>query len=182
MNNLKYKSQLIHSMKWLSEKLNTIFIGQAIKYPGHAISGTIEGYVPIEKRLEMPVAEELQMGISTGLAIEGFVPITCYPRFDFLILACNQLVNHLDKMRTMTKGQKQPKVIIRTSIGSKTPLDAGVQHTQDHTPAFLSMLDEVDIIVLHEPEQIFPAFQFAYERQDNRSTMLIEFGEYYNTK
>ena len=53
------------------------------------------------------------MGISTGLALSGYVPVTCYPRFDFLLLAMNQLVNHLDKIRVMSNNEFQPKVIIR---------------------------------------------------------------------
>jgi len=178
---MKYREELIKAMEWLAEKPNTIFIGQAIVYSGHAMSGTMER-VPKEKRYEMPVAEELQMGISTGLALEGFVPITCYPRFDFLILACNQLVNHLDKMREMSKGEKLPRVIIRTSVGSKTPLDAGVQHTQNHTSAFVHMLNEINIVILNSAEQIFPAFEFAYNRNDFISTLLIEYGECYATK
>ena len=39
------------------------------------------------------------MGMSIGLALNGYIPITCFPRFDFLILAFNQLVNHLDKIK-----------------------------------------------------------------------------------
>ena len=64
------------------------------------------------------------MGISTGLALQGYIPITCYPRFDFLILAMNQLVNHLDKIRHMSFDEFKPRVIIRTSIGSKNRLMA----------------------------------------------------------
>ena len=178
---MKYKEELIRSMKWLGEKDDTIFIGQAVAYSGHAISGTLNN-VPQSKRHEMPVAEELQMGMSTGLALEGYVPITIYPRFDFFILSCNQLVNHLDKMREMSKGEKTPRVIIRVSIGAKWPLDAGVQHTQNYTDVFRHMLTEVNVVVLEEPEQIFPAFQLAYERPDSKSTLLIEYGEYYETR
>ena len=87
-------------------------------------------------KIELPVFEEVQMGISTGLALEGFIPITCYPRFDFLILAMNQLVNHLDKLRFLSNNSFQPRVIIRTSIGSKKPLNGGVQHTQNYTSIF----------------------------------------------
>ncbi|MHA1987695.1 MAG: hypothetical protein ACW98D_13755 [Promethearchaeota archaeon] len=180
---MKYKEELIRAMEWLGQKSNTIFIGQATTFSGHAMSGTLVN-VSKKKRYEMPVAEELQMGMSTGLALENYVPISCYPRFDFLILACNQLVNHLDKMREMSSGKtkKLPRVIIRTSIGAKKPLDAGIQHTQDYTEAFRHMLTEVDVVLLEESEEIFPAFQFAYEREDSRSTLLIEVGEYYNTK
>jgi pyruvate/2-oxoglutarate/acetoin dehydrogenase E1 component len=168
-------------MEWLSEKDNTIFLGQACKVSGHAISSTLEK-VPDNKRVELPVFEETQMGVSTGMALEGFVPITMYPRFDFFILSCNQLINHLDKMRDMSKGDMTPRVIIRVAVGSKNPIDAGPQHTQDHTEAFRKMLTDVNVVQLNEPEDIFPAFKEAYEREDSKSTLLVEYGEYYGTK
>ncbi len=178
---MKYKSELIRSMNWLAKQRDTIFLGQACKVSGHAISSTLVE-VPDEKRIELPVFEETQMGISTGMALEGYVPITMYPRFDFFILACNQLVNHLDKMRDMSKGEMTPRVIIRVAVGTKNPIDAGPQHTQDHTEAFRKMLTEVNVVDLYEPEDIFPAFKEAYERPDSKSTLIIEHGEFYGTK
>ena len=38
------------------------------------------------------------MGMAIGLSLSGFIPVCCYPRFDFFILALNQAVNHLDKI------------------------------------------------------------------------------------
>ena len=168
-------------MKWLGEKDDTVFLGQACKVSGHAISSTL-GEVPEEKRIELPVFEEMQMGISTGMALDGFVPVTMFPRFDFFILACNQLVNHLDKMRDMSKGEMTPRVIIRVAVGTKTPIDAGPQHTQNHTEAFRKMLTEVNVVEILEPEDVFPAFKEAYEMSDSKSTLIIEHGEYYGTK
>jgi pyruvate/2-oxoglutarate/acetoin dehydrogenase E1 component len=178
---MSYKNELIRAMEWLARKDDTIFLGQACKVSGHAISSTLEK-VPDEKRIELPVFEEMQMGISTGMALEGFVPITMYPRFDFFILACNQLVNHLDKMRDMSKDDMTPRVIIRVAIGSKNPIDAGPQHTQNHTEAFRKMLTEVEVVELYEAEDIFPEFKNAYERLDSKSTLLVEYGEFYGTK
>ena len=82
-------------------KKNTLFLGQATLFSGHSISGTLEG-VPKEKLIELPVMEEAQMGICTGLSLEGYVPVSIYPRFNFMMLAINQLVNHIDKMKEMT--------------------------------------------------------------------------------
>lgn len=178
---MKYKKELSRAMKWLGEKENTYFIGQAVVYSGHAMSGTLND-VPLSKRHELPVMEEMQMGIATGLALNDIIPISVYPRFDFFILAMNQFINHLDKMREMSQNRMQPKVITRVSIGATEPLNAGVQHTQNHTEAIKLMTTEVSVVVLEEPEEIFPAFQYAYERPDNRSTLLIEYGGYYGTK
>ena len=168
-------------MEWLGEKDDVVFLGQACRVSGHAISSTLEK-VPLDKRIEMPVFEETQLGLSTGMALEGFVTVTLYPRFDFFILAANQLVNHLDKIRDMSTGDMTPKVIIRVSVGSRDPIDAGPQHTQNHADAFRKMLTDVELIELMEPEDIFPAFKKAYERTDGRSTLLIEHGEYYGKK
>jgi len=178
---MRYKEEIIRAMNWLAEKEDTVFLGQACKVSGHAISSTITE-VPQEKRIELPVFEETQLGISTGMALEGFVPITMYPRFDFFILAMNQLVNHLDKMRDMSKDAMKPKVIIRVSVGAKKPIDAGPQHTQNHTEALRMMLTDVNVVELLEPEQVFPAFKEAYEREDGRATLIVEHGEYYVTK
>jgi len=175
---MRYKDELIRSMEWLGKKENTMFIGQAMSYSGHTISSTLEK-VPVEKKYELPVLEELQMGMSTGLALEGYVPITCYPRFDFFILTLNQTVNHLDKMQVMSKGEMKPRVIIRVAVGATEPLNGGVQHTQNHTDAIRSMLTEINLVVLDEPEQIFEEFQKAYERDDSKSTILVEYSKHY---
>ena len=176
---MKYIDHLIKSMEYLAEDPRTIFIGQSVKYSGNSIYNTLKT-ISDDRKIETPVFEETQMGFSIGLAMEGFVPVTCYPRFDFLLLAVNQLVNHLDKMEEMTRGTYKPRVIIRTSIGAKVPLNGGVQHTQDHTEAFRHLLDNVEVVLLEKKDDIQAAFEHALTREDSKSTLLIECGEYYN--
>lgn len=176
---MKYVDHLVKSMEFLSKDPRTVFIGQSVAYSGNSIYNTLKT-ISNDRKIETPVFEETQMGLSIGLAMEGFVPVTCYPRFDFLLLAVNQLVNHLDKMEEMTLGAYKPRVIIRTSVGAKVPLNGGVQHTQDHTEAFKKLLTNVDVVYLENKEQIFPAFKKALEREDSKSTLLVEVGEFYN--
>ena len=178
---MKYKEELIRSMEYLAKDERTIFLGQSVKYSGNAIYNTLES-IDDSKKIETPVFEDVQMGLSTGLALNGFVPITCFPRFDFLILTCNQIVNHLDKIEYMSKGTMKPRVIIRTSIGPKEPLDGGPQHTADYTDVFKGMLTNTNVVSLEEPEEIFPAFDLALNGDDFHATLLIENGAYYNDK
>ena len=156
---MKYKDELIRSMKWLGEKDNTLFLGQATAFSGHAISGTLTE-VPKDKLIELPVIEEVQMGMCAGLSLEGYVPISIYPRFNFMMLAINQLVNHIDKMKEMSKGMLVPKVIVRVAVGASKPIDGGAQHTQDFTEALKSMLTDVKVVELIEPKQIFQSFNY----------------------
>ena len=176
---MKYKEELIKSMKWLGEKENTLFLGQATLFSGHAISGTLTE-VPKEKLIELPVMEEVQMGMCAGLSLEGYVPISIYPRFNFMMLSINQLVNHIDTMREMSKGELVPRVIVRVAVGAKKPLDGGSQHTQDFTESIKNMLNDTVVVELKEPEQVFQSFKDAYNR--NGSTVLIEWGDYYAEK
>ena len=89
---MKYFDELKRSMNYLAENKKTVFIGQAVEVPGTAMSNTLVD-VSHDKKVELPVAEEMQMGMAIGLAMDGYAPISIYPRWNFLLLAMNQLVN-----------------------------------------------------------------------------------------
>ena len=176
---MKYFDELKRSMEWLGEQNDTIFIGQAVEYAGTGMTNTLKD-VSTDKLMEMPVNEDMQIGITNGLAINGQVPVSIYPRWNFLLLGVNQLINHLDKLPMIS--DYKTKVIIRTAIGSERPLHPQWQHVGDYTEAFEKMLTNVEVIRLDEPEQIFEAYQKAYNRTDGKSTILVEWGDYYNEK
>ena len=178
---MKYFDELKRSMNYLSEHEKVIFIGQAVEYAGTAMTNTLAD-VPEEKKREMPVTEEMQMGITTGLALDGWIPVSIYPRWNFLLLAVNQLVNHLDRLPRISDNSYTTKVIIRTGIGSEKPLHPQHQHVGDFTDAFRLIFQNIDIIKLEEPEDIFPAYKHALERIDGRQTLIVEYGDYYNEK
>jgi pyruvate/2-oxoglutarate/acetoin dehydrogenase E1 component len=95
---MKYFEELKKSMEWLSEKPDTLFLGQAVEYDGTAITNTLKN-IPKEKKLEMPVNEDMQVGISLGMGLNGTVPVSIFPRWNFLLLGANQLINHIDKIK-----------------------------------------------------------------------------------
>lgn len=99
---MKYFDEIKKSMDWLNDKPDTFFLGQAVTYAGTAMTNTIKDVNP-KKMLEMPVNEDMQMGMTIGMALNGTVPISIYPRWNFLLLAANQVINHLDKMKIMSK-------------------------------------------------------------------------------
>ena len=176
-----YFDELKKSMEFIAKDNKAIFLGQAVLYPGTAMSNTLTN-IPNEKKYEMPVNEDMQMGITNGLALQGYLPISIFPRWNFFLLATNQLINHLDNFKEISNGGYNPKVIIRTGIGSIKPLHPGHQHVGDFTDAYNKMLKNVDIIRLEESSQVFPAYQKAYLRSDGKSTILVEYGDYYNEK
>jgi len=178
---MRYFDELKRSMEWLSKKSNTIFIGQAVNVPGTAMSNTLKD-IKNDRLIEFPVAEEFQMGTSIGMALNGTVPITIFPRWNFLLLAVNQLVNHLDKIKEYSNNEFNPKVIIRTSVGSKRPLHPQAQHVGNYSSHFKKLLTTIDLIQLKKTSDIFENYKYAYNRADGKSTILVEFGDYYNEK
>jgi pyruvate/2-oxoglutarate/acetoin dehydrogenase E1 component len=146
-------------MTMLAEHPSTIFVGQAIKYPGQRAFQSFAG-VPMEKRVEMPVVENFQLGYCTGLSLNGYIPISFYPRIDFLIIAMDQLINHLDKLPNMGW---QPKVIIRTAVGSTKPLDPGPQHTQNHCSGLRQMLRNIPVIEIFTAKYVMESYVRALE-------------------
>ena len=155
-----YLDALTEAMKLSMEDDKTIFIGQQIVYYGNPMSKTIEG-LPKERMIETPVMEEVQMGMSLGLAMSGHNVVSFYPRWDFLICAANQLVNHLDKVNIMSDGEWNPNVIIRVGKGSDVPLDPGHQHKADYTEEFKTILKHTNVVKLDSHEKILPAYKKA---------------------
>ncbi len=178
---MKYFDELKRSMDFLAQDSRTVFIGQAVAAAGTAMTNTLKD-VPRDRLIELPVAEEMQMGMTTGMALTGLVPVSIFPRWNFLLCAVNQLVNHLDKIQVMSNGGYKAKAIIRTGIGSQRPLHPQHQHVGDFTEAFRSMCGTIEVIRLDEPADIFPAYERALLREDGRSTILVEYGDYYGEK
>lgn len=164
-------------MDYLSSFDNTIFLAQACKYKGTAMTNTLKN-VPDSKKLEMIVSEDFQAGIANGFALAGQVPISIFPRFDFMIHAAPQIINMLDRFPEMMS--QKTKVIIRTGVGSRIPLNPHCQHYNDHTDAFKKLLRNIEVIKLEKPEQIFPSYEYAYHRNDGKSTLLVEISDNYN--
>ena len=99
-------------MDFLASKKNTIFIGQAVAVPGTAMSNTLKD-IAKKKLIELPVAEEMQMGMSLGLAMDENVTISIFPRWNFVLYGINQLVNHIDKFRVYQFANKVLQYCLR---------------------------------------------------------------------
>jgi pyruvate/2-oxoglutarate/acetoin dehydrogenase E1 component len=178
---MKYFDELKRTMEWLAAQPKTIFVGQTAAVPGTFMYQTLRD-VPPERALEFPVNESFQMQFSIGLALEGYVPISVYPRQNFLMLAAGDMANMLDKFSAMTQGQVRPRVIIRVATGPYKPVHPGHQHVGNYAEAFRRMFEWIEVVELEEPGDIFPAYERALLREDSRSTLLIEDGNYYNEK
>ena len=175
MEPTEYKIALTNAMTTLSKLDETIFIGQQIVYAGNPMSTTLTE-VPKEKMIEVPVMEETQMGMSLGLAITGKTVISFYPRWDFVISAANQLINHVDKYELMTG--KKVNILIRVGKGANVPLDPGHQHKANYINEFKSMCPNIEIHDLKTWQDVELSYKYAIE--NGGVHVLAEYPELYN--
>lgn len=170
---MTYKDALTLEMEKLAQNPKVRFIGYNLKF-GSKYYGTLAN-ISGDKIIETPVAESLMCGIAMGLALEGFLPVLCFERFDFCLTCADALFNHIGGMQKY--GLVLP-MIIRVCVGTDTPLDPGVQHKQDYTSMF-RMYSGIKLLEIHKhvPGYIEECYKFATEFKE--PIMLVERKEFY---
>jgi pyruvate/2-oxoglutarate/acetoin dehydrogenase E1 component len=171
---MSYFDGLKTTMETLALHPDVIFVGQGVGVPGTSMSQTLEGIDP-EKRIEFPVAEDMQMGFCTGLSLQGYIPVCIFPRWNFLLCAANQIVNHLDRLPCYSG--YSPKVIIRVATPSVEPFNPGPQHDADFGNAFRLMLRDILVVELVHEDMILDAYMDAL--YVDKSTILVEYTDAY---
>jgi len=118
-------------------KLNSVFIGYNVKN-GNAM-GTLAG-VDDSQKIETPVAENLMTGLGVGMSFEGFRPVIYYERHDFMLVAADAIVNHINHIERISHGEYKVPVILRSVVADSGPFYSGPTHSQDFTAGFSNMV------------------------------------------
>lgn len=170
---MTYKESLTAAMDSLAADPACCFVGYGITR-GRAM-GTLAN-VSAAQLIECPVAENLMVGLAIGLALAGRKPVVYFERADFLLNAADAIVNHLDKMAMMSRGEFKPAVILRVTVGNRQkPLFTGETHTQDFSDAFRAMA-YMPVFKLLCAEDILHVYEGAKQSQAwGQSVMITEY-------
>jgi len=167
---MTYKEQITNSNTELAKDPKTRFIGYGLQ-KGRAL-GTLNN-VPDGQIIEMPVAENLMMGVAIGMALTGLKPVVFIERMDFLMNAMDAIVNHLDKIKDISNDEFDPVVIIRCIVGNITkPLYTGATHVQNFTAPLRDMVEIPIYNVLNE-NFVKTAYGLAMSRK--KSCIIVEY-------
>ncbi len=170
---LSYKDELTKATELLAQDPLIRFVGYGVKIGGRA-GGTLKN-VPDSQLIEMPVAESLMVSFAIGLSLKGLKPVVFIERFDFILNALDAIVNHLDKIETISHGEFKPTIILRIVVGnSRKPLFTGKTHTQDFSVA-LRALVSFPVIQLQSAHEIAGAYEVANRLFGRESTALVEY-------
>lgn len=164
---ISYKDAIVQSMTELGEA-GAVFIGYNVAY-GDAM-GTLKN-VPVEQKLETPVAENLMAGLAIGMSFEGFTPVVYYERHDFMTVASDAIINHIDKIERISHGEFKVPVIIRAVTADAGPFYSGITHSQDFTELFRSAVS-FPVIDPVTGADVLAAVRGA--KESGRPMMLIE--------
>jgi pyruvate dehydrogenase E1 component alpha subunit len=162
-----YKDAVNLAMKELGKR-GAIFIGYNVAR-GDAM-GTLKD-VPINQKIETPVAENLMAGLAIGISFEGLIPVVYFERHDFILGAMDAIVNHIDKIERISHGEFKVPVIIRAVTADAGPFYSGITHSQD----FTKLLRAAVSIPVSDPKngkEILQAFSDAVF--SNRPAIIIE--------
>ncbi len=169
-----YKEAINQAMLEFAKDEKARFIGYNVKY-GLA-GGSLAG-VPEDRLIETPVAENLMVGMAIGLSLLGYKPMVYFERCDFVTNAMDAIVNHLDKIETLSDGQFKPAVILRIVVGNKKkPLFTGATHTQNFADA-LNFMVRFPVFSARTPDDVIGAYRNAATR--NQSAAILEFKDLY---
>jgi pyruvate/2-oxoglutarate/acetoin dehydrogenase E1 component len=125
--------------KALAQDQRVFLLGEDILDPyggafkvSHGLSDAFPGRV-----ITTPISEAGILGIGTGMALRGLLPVVEIMFGDFLALAADQLVNHTAKFSWIYSGRGRVPLVVRTPMGGRRGY--GPTHSQTLEKLFLGV-------------------------------------------
>jgi pyruvate dehydrogenase E1 component beta subunit len=147
-----FGSAIREGFEYLLENYPEVFvIGQGLWSPwyvGNSMTKLEERFGK-ERVIDTPVSESACTGAAVGAAIVGMKPIVVHPRMDFALYAIDAIVNEAAKWSSMTGGQANCPVTIRTIINRGG--EQGAQHSQA-LHALFSHIPGLRVVMPYSPE------------------------------
>jgi len=164
---ISYKDAVNQMMTEFGED-GMVFIGYNVA-KGDAM-GTLKN-VPMDQKLETPVAENLMSGLAIGMSFEGFKPVLYFERHDFMLVAMDAIGNHIDKIERISHGEYKLPIIIRAVEAFGGPFYSGPTHHQDFTNVLKTL---VDFPVLDPVTGVDVLKAFKGAKESGRPAIIIE--------
>ena len=109
---------------------NVVMLGEDIGFIGGNFKctvGLLEKYGDLRVK-DTPISEQGFVGMGVGMALTGLRPVIELMFSDFLLVAADQVINQMAKIRYMSGGQANVPMTIRCPIGAGR--SSAAQHSQ----------------------------------------------------
>jgi len=137
MRELTYREAVREALREEMERDSSVFLlGEEIAEYGGAYKVT-QGLVDEfghDRVRNTPLAEAAIAGAALGAALVGMRPVGEIMYIDFSLIAANQIINQIAKLRYMTAGMVKVPLVMRTQCGGG--VSAGPHHSQSLETVF----------------------------------------------
>ena len=130
-----------------------------------------------ERVKDTPISENTIVGVAVGAAMGGLRPVAELMTVNFALLAMDQIVNHMAKIRSMFGGQTYLPMVVRAPGGGGSQL--GAQHSQSLESYFMHC-PGIYVAVPATPADARGLLKTAI--RDNNPVMFLEHELLYNSK
>jgi pyruvate dehydrogenase E1 component beta subunit len=101
-----------------------------------------------DRVVDTPLCEQGIMGCAVGLSINGFKPV-CEIQFDgFIWPAFDQIINHISRMRTRTRGVLTCPIVIRIPFGGGIH---ALEHHSESMESIFSHIPGIHVVIPSNP-------------------------------
>ncbi len=155
----------------LADDKNIVLFGEDAGFEGgvfRVTDGLQEKYG--EKRVfDTPLAESVLIGAGIGMAVNGLRPI-CEIQFSgFMYPAFNQIISHVSRMRTRTRGMFSVPMVIRAPYGGGI---RALEHHSESTEAIYGHIPGLKVVIPSTPYDAKGLLISAIE--DNDPVLFLE--------
>ncbi|SNB47942.1 alpha-ketoacid dehydrogenase subunit beta [Geobacter sp. DSM 9736] len=130
-----------------------------------------------ERVRDTPISENTIVGVAIGAAMGGLRPVAELMTVNFALLAMDQIINHMSKIRYMFGGQVTVPMVIRAPGGGGSQL--GAQHSQSLETYFMHA-PGIYVAVPATPADAKGLLKTAI--RDDNPVMFLEHELLYNSK
>ena len=180
MREITYREAIKEALKEeMTKDARVIIFGEDITDWGGSFAITaglskkfIEGRI-----INTPISEAIIAGLAAGSAMVGLRPVAEIMFNDFLLLAGDQIVNQIAKLRYMTGGQVELPLVIRTAMGG------GNSQAAHHSQSLIGMFTNVPGLKIVCPSTPYDAKGILKSAiKDNNPVIVFEHIMLYNIK
>ncbi len=130
-----------------------------------------------ERLIDTPIAELSIVGNAVGMAIGGLRPVAELMTANFALLAFDQIINHMAKLRYMSAGKLTLPMVVRMPQGVSRQLAA--QHSESYEQ-MLSAIPGLVVFTVSNPNSAYHTLKKAIMMDD--PVIMIEHELLYNKK
>lgn len=138
----------------MSDDPNVLVLGEDVGLDGgvfRATDGLLKRFGP-ERVFDTPLAEAAIVGVSVGLATQGFRPVAEIQFTGFIYPAIDQLANHASRLRTRTRGRLTCPMVVRSPCGGGI---RAIEHHSESPEAMFAHIPGLRTVLPSSPRRAY---------------------------